>query len=264
VEVDLSNFQMPVDLYMSSPVHAVGPDNDLREAQRRLDGLAISSLAVVEGDDVLVGVISRTDLIRVGRRQAGSRGKASLLTLPEMRVARRMSTEVVKVGPKDSIAIAAKQMVKGRLHRVFVEESGRLVGVLSTKDLMLAIRDKRMKGPISEWMSSPVFTIRSEEPVSLAAERLEKAHVTGLVVVEDDWPIGLFTQREALEAHDRERNTPVEEVMSASLLALDVETQLHRAAEQAAATKVRRVIAVRGRRMQGILTGIDFARAAAT
>lgn len=260
----MSSFQMPVELYMSSPVHTVRPHDDLREAQRRLDGLAISSLAVVEEGDVLVGVISRTDLIRVGRRQAGSRGKAALLTLPEMPVSRRMSTEVIKVDPEETVATAAKQMLKGHLHRVFVEESGRLAGVLSTKDLMLAIRDKRVKSPISKWMSSPVFTVRSEEPVSLAVERLEKARVTGLVVVEDDWPIGLFTQREALEARDRERNTPVEEVMSASLLALDVDTQLHRAAAQAAATKVRRVIAVRGRRMEGILTGIDFARAAAT
>jgi CBS domain-containing protein len=263
-EVDVSNFQMPVELYMTSPVHTVGPDDDLREAQRILDGMSISSLAVVTEEGELMGVISRTDLIRVGRRQAGSRGKAALLTLPEMPVSRRMSTEVVKLHPQDSIAIAAKQMVKGRFHRVFVEESGKLTGVLSTKDVMLAIRDKRVKTPISEWMSSPVFTIRADEPVSLATERLEKARVTGLVVVEDDWPVGSFTQREALEAHDRERNTPVEEVMNAALLALDVDTPLHRAAAQAAATRVWMVIAVRGRRMEGILTGIDFARAAAT
>jgi predicted transcriptional regulator len=259
----VSGFQIPVELYMSSPVHTVGPDDDLREVQRRLDGMSIASLAVVEGDGALVGVISRTDLIRVGRRQAGSRAKAALLTLPDMPVSRRMSKEVVKLGPKDSVANAAKQMVKGRLHRIFIEESGRLTGILSTKDVMIAIRDKRVKSPISEWMSSPVFTIRTEEPVSLAAERLEKARVTGLVVVEDDWPVGLFTQREALEAGDRERDTPVEEVMSSSLLALDVDTQLYRAAAQAAATRVRRVIAVRGKRMEGILTGLDFARAAA-
>jgi predicted transcriptional regulator len=255
---------MPVEIYMSSPVHSVRPEDDLREAQRRLDGLSITSLAVVEGDGDLVGVISRTDLIRVGRRQAGSRGKAALLTLPEMRVSRRMTKEVVKVAPRDPLAVAAKQMVKDRLHRVFVEEAGQLVGVLSTNDVMLAIRDKRVKSPISEWMSSPVFTIRSEEPVSLAVERLEKARVTGLAVVEDDWPIGLFTQREALEARDQPRNTPVEEAMSAALLALDLDTPLHRAAAQAAATRVRRIIAVRGRNMEGILTGIDFARAAST
>jgi predicted transcriptional regulator len=255
---------MPVEFYMSSPVHTVRPGDDLREAQRRLDSLSITSLAVVGDDGELVGVLSMTDLIRVGRRQAGSRGKAPLLTLPEMPVLRRMTKDVIKIGPSEPIANAAKQMVKGRLHRIFVEESGRLVGVLSTKDVMLAIRDKRVKSPISEWMSSPVFTVRVDDPVALAAERLEKAHVTGLVVVEDDWPVGLFTQREALEAHDRERNTSVEEVMNAALLALDVDTQLHRAAAQAAATRVRRVIGVRGKNMKGILTGIDFARAAAS
>jgi predicted transcriptional regulator len=255
---------MPVEFYMSSPVHSVRPEDDLREAQRLLDGLSITSVAVVEGDGDLVGVLSRTDLIRIGRRQAGSRGKADLLTLPKMRVSRRMTQEVVKVAPRDPVAVAAKQMVRERLHRVFVEEAGRLVGVLSTNDVMRAIRDKRVKSPISEWMSSPVFTIRSEEPVSLAVERLEKAHVTGLVVVEDEWPIGLFTQREALEARDQPRNTRVEEAMSAALLALDIDTPLHRAAAQAAATRVRRIIAVRGRNMEGILTGIDFARAAST
>lgn len=260
----MSNFQMPVEIYMSTPVHTVRRDDDLREAQRLLDGLSVTSLAVVDGDGELAGVISRTDLIRVGRRQAGSRGRAALLTLPEMRVSRRMTSEVVKVASEEPLSAAAKQMVKGRLHRVFVEENGKLVGVLSTKDVMRAIRDKRVKSPIREWMSSPVFTIRAEEPVSLAVERLVKAHVTGLVVVEDDWPIGLFTQREALEARDRERNTPVEETMSAALLALDIDTELHRAAAQAAATRVRRVVAVRGRRMEGILTGIDFARAASS
>jgi len=260
----LSNFKIPVEFYMTSPVHTVRPSDDLREAQRLLDGLSITSLAVVEDDSRLVGVLSQTDLIRVGRRQAGSRHKAALLTLPEMAVSRRMTKEVVTVDLADAVGDAAKRMAKDRLHRVFVEDSGKLVGVLSTKDVMLAIRDKRVRSPIAEWMSSPVFTIRADEPVSLAVERLEKAHVTGLVVVEDDWPVGLFTQREALEASERERSTPVEEVMTAALLALDVDTQLHRAAAQAAATQVRRVIAVRGRKMEGILTGIDFARAAAS
>ena len=39
-----------------------------------------------------------------------------------------------------------------------------------------------------------------------------------LVVVEDGWPVGLYTQREALEAKDEARETPVEAVMSAGVL----------------------------------------------
>jgi len=251
---------MPVDLYMSAPAQTVGEDADLREAQRRMTELSISSLAVVNGDQQPVGVISRTDLIRVGQRQAGGQGKAALLTLPDMPVTRRMSKELVTVTADTPVAEAARQMVEGRFHRVFVSDAGKLVGVLSTREVMLAIRDKRVRTPISSAMSSPVFTIRHDEPISLATERLGKARVSGLVVLEDEWPVGLFTQREALEARDEPRETPVEAVMSAAMLALDMGTPIFRAAEQASAVRVRRVIAVKGRRMEGILTGLDFAR----
>jgi predicted transcriptional regulator len=255
----LSNFQMPVSLYMSTPAYTVREDADLREAQRRLSGLAVSSLVVVDAQEQPVGVISRTDLIQVGQRQAGAQGKAALLTLPEMPISRRMTRELVTVSADTPVAEAARQMVEGRFHRVYVTEAGKLAAVLSTRDVMLAIRDKRVRVPISSAMSSPVFTIRHNEPISLATERLGKARVTGLVVVEDGWPVGLYTQREALEAKDEARETPVEAVMSAAMLALDVGTPIFRAAEQAAVVRVRRVIAVKGQRMEGILTGLDFA-----
>lgn len=258
----MSNFQMPVSLYMSAPVHAVRADDNLQTAQARLDELAVSSLAVLSDGGELVGVIGRADLIRVGRRQAGSGRKAALLILPEKKVARRMSTDLLTVRPDDALSAAAAMMVESRSHRIFVKNSGELVGVLSTKDVMLAIRDKRLNQPISHWMSSPVFTVRHSEPIALATERLAKARVTGLVVVDDDWPVGLFTQREALEARDAPRDLPVEEAMSAAMLTLPVDTPLHRAAAQAAELNVRRIVAIRGRKMEGILSGIDFARAA--
>jgi predicted transcriptional regulator len=258
----MPNFQVPTSLYMSAPVHTVREDDSLQTVQRRLGELAISSLAVVSGQGKLVGVISQADLIRVGRRQAGSHGKAALLTVPDKKVSRRMTSKVVTVGSQEPVAVAAKKMVESRFHRIFVVDSGELVGVLSTKDVMLAIRDKRVNCPISQWMSSPVFTVRHNEPISLATERLAKARVTGLVVVDGDLPVGLFTNREALEARDEPRDLPVEEAMSAAMLALPVDTPLHRAAAQAAELNVRRIVAMSGGKMEGILSGIDFARAA--
>lgn len=258
----MPHFQLPTELFMTRPVHCVSPEDDLNTVRDRLAGLSISSLAVVEKTSKLVGVISLTDLIRIGRRETGSLGKSALLTLPQRVVADLMSPNVVAIAPQDSIALAAQKMVEGHFHRVFVEDAGRLVGILSTRDIMLAIRDKRVSQPIEQWMSSPVFTIRVDEPISLATERLEKAHVTGLVVVDDGWPVGIFAQREVLEAKDRQRHTPVEEVMSSSILALEAGTALHRAAHQAAELRVRRVLVVRSRRLLGIMTGLDFARAA--
>lgn len=258
----MPNLQVPTDLYMNAPVHTVRENDNLQTVQQRLGELGISSLAVVSDKGKLVGVISQTDLIRVGRRQAGSRGKAALLTLPDKKVSRRMATKVVTVGSKEPLSVAAKKMVESRFHRIFVVDSAGLVGVLSTKDVMLAIRDKRVNHPISQWMSSPVFTVRHSEPISLATERLAKARITGLVVVEHGSPVGVFTPREALEARDEPRDLPVEEAMSAAMLALAVDTPLHRAAAQAAELNVRRIVAMKGSKMEGILSGIDFARAA--
>lgn len=205
-----------------------------------------------------------TDLIRVGRIQAGTQPGAALLTLPDRQASEVMSADVVTVGPDEPISKAARCMLEGHFHRVYVVADENLLGVLTTRDLALAIRDKFVRQPIGDWMSSPVFTVRADEPISVATERLEKAHVTGLVVLEDDWPIGLFTQREALESSDHRRETPVEQVMSSAMLVLNEKTPLHRAAGQVAAMHARRVVAVNDhQRVAGILTGADFARVAA-
>jgi signal-transduction protein with cAMP-binding, CBS, and nucleotidyltransferase domain len=259
----LSNFNAPVERYMSSPAHSIRAHEDLEDAYDRLRELEVSSLAVVSDDDGLVGVISMTDLIHIGRIHAGSSREAALLTLPKRPVSKEMTSDVVTVSPQDSVRVAAQKMVDSRIHRVFVEDAGRPVGVLSTKDVMLAIRDTRVATPIHRWMSSPAFTVRASEPISLATDRLERAHVSGLIVTDDDWPVGLFTQREALLARDRPRDTRIDEVMSAAMLALDIETPLHRAAAQAAELRVRRIIVVKGRSIEGILTGLDLSRAVA-
>jgi predicted transcriptional regulator len=156
---------------------------------------------------------------------------------------------------------AAQIMVRERTHRVLVGLEDKIEGIVTTRDVMRALEDKKDNHMVEEFMSSPVFTIRAEEPVSLAVERLERAHVTGLIVVENGWPIGVFTEEEAIESRDVARHTAVEDVMRTRLLALRPDTRLHRAAAQAGAMRVRRVVVQDGDAIAGILTGLDFARA---
>lgn len=256
----MSQFHVPVTDYMTATVHTASPETTLPEADRMLVAHNISSLAITR-DDKLLGVVSRTDLLHVGTRQAGSRHKAHLLSLPDKPVSEVMTQEVQTVSPAATLSDAAKIMQKSRLHRVFVTSDDALQGVLSPRDFMAAIADKQLNHPISEYMSAPLFTIRAQEPISTATERLEKAHVTGLVVLDNGWPVGVFTQVEALESRDTERSTPVEQVMSAAFLPLERETPIYRAAAQACAMGVRRIIAVRHGEPVGIVTGLDFAKA---
>jgi CBS domain-containing protein len=259
----MSTFQVPVSLYMSAPVVTVGTASTLDDARKLMAERNVSALPVVGPEGALAGILRRSDLLRVGRAGSGRRPGDANLSLPPALVSDEMSDDVPTVRPEAPLVEAAQRMVRDRTHRVVVVEGGVPVGILTTRDLMRALEEKRANHPVADFMSHPVFTIRADEPVALAVERLARARVTGLVVVEDGWPVGLFTEVEALESAELPRHTPVEEAMSPRLLALQPTTRLHRAAAQAAATRVRRVVVHDDGKLAGILTGLDFARAVA-
>ncbi len=258
----MANFTIPSTEYMVAPVHTIRGSEELERARLVLDEHKVGALAVVDDDGGVIGVISRTDLLQIGRAQAGLALKASLLTLPHKPVKDVMSEPVFTVAMEAGLDEAAKLMVKQRVHRVFVVQDNHPVGVVSTKDLMRAVLEKRVNSPISSYMTSPVFTVRASEPIALGTERLERARVSGLVVVDDNWPVGVFTQREALISKDLSRDTPIEEAMNPAILCLPESTRTFRAAQQALAAQVRRLIVVKSDRAVGIMSGLDFARVA--
>lgn len=259
----MPHFKSPVAKYMSAPVRSIHPDASVDEAYTILREYKFSGLAVVDGHHKLVGVISRTDLLHLGRVTALGKGRrAPLIDLPKRSVREVMKTELVRVAPEASLRDAASLMVEHHIHRVFVEENGKLKGVISTKDMMNALAESRMHNPISEVMSTPILTISSVSTIAAATDKLDDSHISGLVVLdEDETPVGVFTQAEALQAKSFPPNTPVEDLMNYAMICMHVRTPMHRAAAQASATSARRVIAVEDRHIWGVLTGIDFARA---
>ena len=253
----------PVRTFMSSPVRSVREDASLDATYAALCDRSLSSLAVVDASDRPVGVISRTDLLRLGRVLEARERRMPLLDFPAQTVGEVMHRGVVTVAPDAPVSEAAAIMVHEHIHRVFVGSATHLVGVFSTKDVMRAVSAARIARPISDFMSAPVITVRALETIATATDRLADAHVAGLVVLDDDdAPVGVFTQLEALQAKRLSAATPVEDAMSYAMLCLDVHMPLYRAAAHAAETRVRRLIAVDRRRVWGVLTGIDFARAA--
>ena len=260
----MSHFATAGRTYHTSPVISVPLDADVNLAYERMLESDVSSLAVVDGQGQLVGILTRSDLLKVGTRQAGSGPHAAVLTLPNKPVQQWMTPDPVSVGPEDTLKLAAQRMVQKHIHRVYVvDDKKQPIGVISTRDLMLAVRDQRLNREIEEYMSSPVFTIRCHEPISEAVQRLARAHISGLVVLDEDWPVGVFTQRDALLFQHMPRTTPVEDAMDPALLILPPTCPIYRAAAQASAMKVRRILVSEHKKSVGILTGLDFAKAVA-
>ena len=58
-----------------------------------------------------------------------------------------MSRNVVSVRPTDSVQEVAARMLERHVHRFPVVESGKLVGIVSTLDIVAAVADGRLTPP---------------------------------------------------------------------------------------------------------------------
>ncbi len=257
------SFNQPVAEYMTHEVETVERSTPLSQVARILERWNISAVPVIGPSGAVVGVVSRTDLLRVGRVEAERGLRRTALQVPERHASEVMTVGAHVVGSHTRLAAAAHMMCKQRVHRVFVVDGGRLVGVLSTADVTAAVRDARGEDEIQTIMSTPIHTVATTDPLTVALARLEHAHVTGLVVVEEAWPVGVFTQVEALAARDLPRDTPVDSVFDQAMICLPATARIHRVAAQVARLDVRRVIVCRDREPVGIVSGLDFARVAA-
>jgi len=262
-------FDSAISDWMSSPVTTVSVDTTLPEVDRILVERGVSCAPVVDANGRAVGVISRTDLLRLGRVLARDFGSPATLELPARRAGDEMHVNIVTVDPREPLTFAARRMVNGGFHRVFASDGDHIVGVVGTQNILAALAQSRLGLPIGAVMTSPAICIHAQLPLSEAVDLLQKERVSGLVVIDDTgWPAGIFSQVEALATRALSSNTAVALAMSFKLLNLYEKTQLHYAAAQAHATGARRILVFDplatqpGRpKLKGIVTGVDFARA---
>jgi CBS domain-containing protein len=218
---------------------------------------------VIDANEVLRGIVSMTDLLRVARIEMEAPRAAVRVVPPVENAAHAMRTNVVTVDEGASLRDAAAQMIAHRIHRVVVTRRGRAVGVLTTRDAMRAILKARVEEPLERVMTTELQTIDVGDSLDVAICRLADANVHGLVVVDGDWPVGVFTQLEALHARALPsplRRRAVEQMMSYETICHDVKTPLYRIVGQAIDMNVRRILAVENRRLVGIATGFDLVR----
>ena len=255
-------FDRPVSDYMSQRLETARASATVGSILAVLQARRLSAIPIVEPSGAPIGIVSRTDLIHAGLRGVAMRRSPSL-ALPNMLAADVMTRGPVTVAPSTTLRAAATEMVRRSIHRVLVVDDRRLVGVLSALDLAAATYDARIESPISAWMTSPAVVYDAERPVAGAIDLLDRLHVSGIVIVEDGWPVGIFSQVEALMARDLPRDTPVGAVHDSAMICLPQTCRVFRAAGHASQLDVRRVVTTRGPEVVGVLGSLDFARIAA-
>ena len=123
---------MMVKDHMSKNVVTLDPDTEILRAAHTLITHDISGAPVLDKHGRLVGILTERDCMRVAM-QADYHG------IPGGLVKDHMSTSPQSVTPGESILDLAQLFISGRFHRYPVVDNGRLIGVISRRDVMRAM-----------------------------------------------------------------------------------------------------------------------------
>jgi CBS domain-containing membrane protein len=133
---------MRVAELMRGDVKAVGPDATVADAIGTLADAHVSALPVVDAHEKLVGVLSTTDVLSAMAEANGAGERERLFE--DTLVSEIMTTRALTIDVDADVTEAARQMLYLEVHRLFVEEHGRLVGVLSQTDIVGAVATAKL------------------------------------------------------------------------------------------------------------------------
>lgn len=154
-----------VDL-MSRPVISVTPEATVVEIARTLLDHHISGVPVVDGTGAVIGIVTESDVVV---RNANVQFPTFLQVLDariylsntrrfeeELRralgaTAREvMSRKVLTVAPDDDVTVASTLMVDKHVHPIPVVDGGRLIGIISRRDIIRHILAQETGDPAIE------------------------------------------------------------------------------------------------------------------
>lgn len=116
-----------------------------------------------------------------------------------MLVGKRMTRNPITVSPSDTVATARGKMQAGNFRRLPVVENGKLVGLVTDRDLRQHVGlEDRIK--ITAAMTEALITVTPATTLESAAQLLLKRKIGGLPVVENGKLVGIITTSDVLTA----------------------------------------------------------------
>jgi Zn-dependent protease len=113
--------------------------------------------------------------------------------LRDIRVGRAMLTDFRTLAAQDSLASAVEALLAGSQQDFPVVDAGRVLGVLTRRDLLLALAQQRREARIDELMQRDVEPVHPEQELEGLLIRLQNPNSPAIPVVENGHLVGLLT-----------------------------------------------------------------------
>jgi CBS domain-containing protein len=111
-----------------------------------------------------------------------------------------MSREVLSVAPEDTIGEAAQRMADSNVGSSVVLEHGRLIGILTERDLLRAMAQRvhPSEARVREWMTAEPVAVSESTTADEAARLMVDNGFRHLPVVDGDRTLGVVSLRDVM------------------------------------------------------------------
>lgn len=159
----------------------------------------IGSVPVMH-DDKMVGIVSKADFVTL----------AVGIAFDKITVKEIMTKDLTAISPTERLVHARRLMLESHVGRLPVVDDDKLVGMITSKDLMRAFIDFRKKVPekyqksqikdvlVEDIMSSNPQYVSKEMTITEVSNIMIETGYNGLPVVEEDKVVGIITQTDIL------------------------------------------------------------------
>ncbi|MEA4931657.1 MAG: CBS domain-containing protein, partial [Anaerolineaceae bacterium] len=103
----------------------------------------------------------------------------------ELKISQVMTADVVTFSPDMSMLEALDLIQKNHISGAPVTQNGEVVGIISTEDLIRALRDGRIDRKVSDYMSTSLITANANDQVVEALKVFARKTVGRLPVLDE-------------------------------------------------------------------------------
>jgi predicted transcriptional regulator len=147
--------EIKVSKVMSTHVQKLMPNDTIQEAVALMVDHGLTTIPIIDLEDKCIGILSRTDLTELFLQEDHELARVmdtdrlsmdwihrTLETCDVRQVSELMTYEVAKIQESQNLFEASREMVRAKIHHLpVVDENEKLVGILSSFDIVKAIAE---------------------------------------------------------------------------------------------------------------------------
>ena len=117
--------------------------------------------------------------------------------MPESTLAEIVKPNFIEVAPEDTLGEVAERMTAKNVGAVVVKDFGRLIGILTERDLLkaMAARVHTSEARVRQWMTPDPITAPTDMPLDEAAQIMVDHGFRHLPVVDEGQVVGVVSLR---------------------------------------------------------------------